>query len=177
MHKVLAFLWLCILTGAVSLSLTAQDSKKQLHALGTLEITAENAEFVPSELQVLPGYYCVGTKDLPGHQCFTYTYLDRGIDLKTVQVAVENGNILRLSLVQRVNDEAVKVISPAAAPTPNMDPVPLQLKKKKQATEESQNENDEEEAEKSWIQKNWMYIVPPLMILMMLLPEEEKKQE
>ncbi|XYA00280.1 hypothetical protein QA089_002816 [Meyerozyma guilliermondii] len=159
---------------AVSLSLTAQGADHKFHSLGTVELTPEKSEFIAGALALEPGYYCVGTKDLPGHECFTYTYLDGGMDHKAVQVTVDNGQVMQLALIHNEDEKAVKIVSAAVGPNPNMDPVPLQSKKKKAVQQEEKE--DGEEVEKSWIQKNWMYIVPPLMILMMLLPADEEKK-
>ncbi|RLV85720.1 hypothetical protein JA9_001700 [Meyerozyma sp. JA9] len=167
------FLSLMHAANAVSLSLTARGADHKFHSLGTVELTPEKSEFIAGALALEPGYYCVGTKDLPGHECFTYTYLDGGMDHKAVQVTIDNGQVSHLALIHN-DDENVKIVSAGAAPSPNMDPVPLQSKKKKAVQQEEKEEG--EEVEKSWIQKNWMYVVPPLMILMMLMPADEERK-
>lgn len=171
-----ALLWLlslCSVAGAVSLALTARDSSLRLFALGTVELSPGGTAFVPAATVLAPGRYCVGTKDLPGHECFTYTHLEGGIGQKTVQVTVEDGKVLQLALANGSPDTPVKIVTPAVAPTPNLDPVPLQVKKKKPKVVEN---TEDQQVTKSWIQENWMYIVPPLVILMMLLPAEEEKK-
>ncbi|KSA04116.1 uncharacterized protein AC631_00195 [Debaryomyces fabryi] len=52
------------------------------------------------------------------------------------------------------------------------DPKPIKAKQPEKA---QNNPETTEEAPKSWIQKNWMYVVPPLLIMFVLLGEDEKK--
>ncbi|KAL7664870.1 ER membrane protein complex subunit 10 [[Candida] zeylanoides] len=139
-------------------------------------------------------HYCIGTNDLSNHGCFAYTG-----NTKNAKFVVQTSDteIVRLQLnpdpaapsVVRVNGGA------PAGPTPIMRPVHKRkhtskqptrkrIRPRKQSAEKAKEDEDvaEEEAEeeeevddRSWVQKNWMYIVPGLLILFVGLGSDEQK--
>ena len=133
-------------------------------------------------------FYCVGTKDLDNHECFTF--MD------------ENGvTISRLSLnfdESYNNKSKLRKHKFTTSPIPNLNPDSLKKQRQKQGNKGGQGNNkqveiikqkklvkyiddDGNEAEKeieeeievevdnrSWVQKNWMYIVPPLLLFLIV---------
>lgn len=155
----------------------------------------ENTELDPSKK------YCIGTKDLENHECFTFlngvtslnnTIIDAFID--------EDGEITRLALnfeessvKSKTKDKLRKhKIHPAAVPNMNADSIKKQRQQQQQAQGssgkvrtikqkrtikyidddgnevEKEIEEEVEIDERSWIQKNWMYIVPPLLLFLVM---------
>ncbi|RCK65930.1 hypothetical protein Cantr_01682 [Candida viswanathii] len=164
----------------------------------------DNSVYFVDNTQLDPSKkYCVGTKDLENHECFTFvdgvtslngTVLDAFID--------ENGEISRLAL--NFDDSSKTTIrdklrrhklQPAAVPNMNAE----SIKKLRQQAQQAQGgggangkvntvkqkklikyidddgnevekeiEEEVEVDERSWIQKNWMYIVPPLLLFLVL---------
>lgn len=147
-------------------------------------------------------FYCVGTKDLDNHECFT---LINGVDSLNGTVIDaymdENGvTISRLSLNfdESYNKSKLRKHKMSTSPTPNLNPDSLKKQRQKQANKGGQGNNKqveiikqkklvkyiddegkevekeiEEEVEvevdnRSWIQKNWMYIVPPLLLFLIV---------
>lgn len=74
--------------------------------------------------------------------------------------------------------DVVPVNGPNIAPSPNLNP--SNVPKKNNARDQGVgagngegNKENEEEVEKSWVQKNWLYIVPPLLIMFVLMGDDK----
>lgn len=115
---------------------------------------------------------CLGTKDLPNHECFAVV-LDLDKYLFVVQLdQFDKVQGISVSLGDR------KIQKPVKVPPPNLRPNTKKVQGQAQTQTQGQNkaQNEEKEVEKSWIQKNWMYIVPPLLILFVVLGDDEKSK-
>lgn len=117
--------------------------------------------------------YCIGTS-YKSLGCFNYMSLDTVRD-KLVQLQLnQEGDIERLSLISGANDRIL--LKPCEShPVPNLKPIGAKGQKPKKEPTKKVDENGQEveEDDRSWIQKNWMYVVPPLLILFMSLPADE----
>lgn len=138
---------------------------------------------------------CIGTKQLPNKECFTY--------LETAGDALKGKFVLYLNQERELQEIAYHVggekweselVEPLLAPSPNLEPFIRQRQKpkaepvtqkvirkkvvevdgKKTEVEEVVEEVVEED-NRLWIQKNWMWLVIPLALLLVMAPEEEKK--
>lgn len=135
--------------------------------------------------------FCVGVEGLKGHECIGIAESPR--DIEFAVNLKQNGDFGFLSLTVPSDSSAqisntqepqipyshnIIVMKTSPIPSPNLKPnnIPKkQLQKAAKSTNEGSNNDDDPELEKSWIQKNWMYIVPPLLILFVLMGDEEKK--
>lgn len=133
------------------------------------------------------GLFCLGTSDLPGRECFAYHEVDGPLTGKFL-VHVSSGEIKDVSFA-RGDGFSVEAVEPRTAPQPNLHPAAkpvVQAPATKKVVRKRVVENDdgdkveiEEEVEENvevdtrlWIQKNWMYVVPPLVIFMIMSPEK-----
>lgn len=157
---------------------------KQHIELGHLELNLDNLKgmYLPSRIDTIDGDYCIGAKDIAGNECFHKTN-----DLSDKQFVVYiNGNKIDYLTVKESKDTQKVIIKQTPkAPQPNLNPstkpkkAPVEIKKVKTfKTDENGNKvevvQEIEEHPKSWIQKNWTYIVPPLLILFVLMGDEKK---
>lgn len=136
------------------------------------------------------GDYCIGTESLHGHECFTYLEVsEAGLNGQFVLFVDNLNDVSDISLVAGNSGLQAVVQKIAAGPQPNLNPSmavpkkePLKVIVKKIVENEKGEKIEVEEVEevaedtRSWVQKNWMYIVPPLLIVMMLIPEEKEKK-
>lgn len=162
--------------------LTVQIYAKSLSStpipLGSLNYdkNTTHASFTQNDLAINDGYYCIGTTDLPNLECFTYTKLSKstlGTKLVLVHLNADK-DIAHLSMstapVSKNPSESPIQVTVSKV---NYDPKPIKNKKPENA--QANPEATKEDPPKSWIQKNWMYVVPPLLIMFVLLGDDEKK--
>lgn len=139
-------------------------------------------------------HYCIGTNDLSNHGCFAYTG-----NTKNAKFVVQTSGTEIVKLHLNPDSAAPLVVSvddgATLGPTPIMRPVHKQKHSSKQPTRkrirprkqlaerakeeevaaEEEEEEEEEVDDRSWVQKNWMYIVPGLLILFVGLGSDEQK--
>lgn len=139
------------------------------------------------------GEYCIGTKALADHDCFAYLKVELESDLsnKNIQLHLDELNeIKQLALVEL---KQVLVRHVGRISQPNLNPAHASTVKKsgkvehvieKQVIVEIDEEGNEVEREidvevevdgRSWIQKNWIWLVVPLLFVMLLPEDKEKK--
>ena len=156
-------------------------------------------------------FYCVGTKDLDNHECFTLINGVESLNGTVIDAFMdENGvTISRLSLnfdESYNNKSKLRKHKFTTSPIPNLNPDSLKKQRQKQGNKGGQGNNkqveiikqkklvkyiddDGNEAEKeieeeivvevdnrSWVQKNWMYIVPPLLLLLIVGGGDQPQQ-
>ncbi|KAK6874129.1 hypothetical protein K6H11_001773 [Candida tropicalis] len=140
--------------------------------------------------------YCIGTKDLENHECFTFINGVSSLNNTVIDAFIdENGDITRLALNF---DESSKPtirkhkVHPAAIPNMNAESIKKQRQQQQQQAQnsgkvrvvkqkklikyiddegnevEKEIEEEVEIDERSWVQKNWMYIVPPLLLFLVM---------
>ncbi|CAH2352092.1 endoplasmic reticulum membrane protein complex subunit 10 [[Candida] railenensis] len=154
-------------------------------------IATESNEFKFNQVNSLSANidYCVGTEDLANHECFGYVEAksDNGKLKLLVKRDSNEGTIHKISINPDINSEQdLIVVGEERGPSPILNPVHSQ--KQNAAKKGGVNSNaasdsgeagedvEEEVDNRSFVQKNWMYIVPGLLLLFMgLSPEEEKK--
>lgn len=161
----------------LSVQIYAKPLSSKPITLGSLHYdkNTTHASFAQSDLAIDDGHYCIGTTDLPNLECFTYTKLSEstfGTKLLLVHLNA-NKNIAHLSMStapvsKNTSESSIQV----AVSKANYDPKPIKNTKAEKA--QTNPEATEEEAPRSWIQKNWMYVVPPLLIMFVLLGEDKK---
>lgn len=160
--------------------------------LGSLEYDqqASTSEFRAENLPIVPGTYCVGTKDVPGKDCFAFLETDGDISGEFVVYVDKKDELAEVSFLRGKSGLSSSVKKVTANVVPNLNPSqgqqvkePVTQKVTKKRVVENENgeeveiEEEVEEAvpvdERSWIQKNWMYIVPPLLIFLVMAPEDK----
>lgn len=136
--------------------------------------------------------YCIGTNDLSNHECFAQVEdlsskqfvvqlnQEGGIEYittHTIDVASKKkGKKKDVEMMINGLRQRVMVKPGVLAPEPNLNPSNVAKKHQQQQQQQLATKGEgKDEEEKSWVQKNWMYIVPPLLILFVLLGDEEKK--
>ncbi|KAH3660129.1 hypothetical protein OGAPHI_007334 [Ogataea philodendri] len=138
--------------------LTAQNSATPATEFAELYFT--NRWRLKDTAQLPDDVYCVGLafESEPVFPCFNTKQLNFPLN-DTLVVEVYNNEVSALSLLESDNAQKsiVKVVSPQIIYPPREDP--------------PQDHKAAPVAEKSFIQKYWMYIVPPLIILMVMSPE------
>lgn len=155
-------------------------------------ISTESNHFEFNQVNSLPANidYCIGTEDLANHECFGYfkAKSDNGKLKLLVKGDSNEGVIYKILINPDINSgKDLIIVGEEKGPSPILNPVHSQKQKpgKKSgvnsnaAPEGGEAEDDVEEEEvdnRSFVQRNWMYIVPGLILLFMgLSPEEEKK--
>ncbi|CUM63500.1 uncharacterized protein PRCAT00001076001 [Priceomyces carsonii] len=158
---------------------------------GELKYNNESMEasfnYFPSQHISTSEIYCIGSKKLSDNGCFDLTnfssedrpLLDKGFVLYVNEI----GEILRVSLINGAT-ETVVVRTRDLGPVPNLNPKsqrnePQKKEKKKiikKVVKDDAGEEvviEEEEDNRSWIQKNWLLLVTPL-ILYLLVTDDKK---
>lgn len=167
------------------------DTQEEVQ-LGSIDydLQASRSEFWAENLPIVPGAYCVGTKDLPGKECFAYLETDADIAGEFVVYVDNKDQLAEVSFLRGKSGLTSSVKKVTANVVPNLNPSqgqqvkePVIQKVTKKRVVENENgeeveiEEEVEEAvavdERSWIQKNWMYIVPPLLLFLLLAPEDK----
>lgn len=159
----------------------------------------KTALFTGKEDVVGAGDYCIGTNDLKGHDCFTYTVVNSDEPIlfgKSIKLQLNRDDeVDQIALVNRIGEQDNIIVSSAVQqPIPNLNPVhatkqasqgpPKSTKTvtvKETVVDEDGNEVqietervvEEELDTRPFIQKYWMYIIPAVLLLVgMQQPEE-----
>lgn len=179
-HSILQLLALISIAHAqlLTVQIYANPLSSKPTVLGSLHYdkNTTHVSFTQNDIVIDDGLYCIGTKDLPSLECFTYTKLSKStLGTKVLLVHLDSHkNIAHLSMStstsvsKKPSESSIQV----AVSRVQYDPKPIKSKQPEKAQNSSETT---EEAPKSWIQKNWMYVVPPLLIMFVLLGEDEKK--
>lgn len=163
-------------------------------AIGEIKYDSETrtASFEPNSPTDLGTHLCLGTHDLPNHKCFVYHEQSNGSLKGKFQLFLNEDYILRLSFSPSSEHLSVQVIEPVYGPAPNLKPVAMETTSAQQPLETKtvvrkrilkdengvETEVEEEVTEvigvdnRSWVQKNWMYIVPPLILFLIVAPND-----
>lgn len=142
------------------------------------------------------GDYCVGTKQLPNHDCITFLSSNIGQDFskKAFHIYLNENGVDHLAVVRGSGEVVVHEHEEAAKPIMDPESVKYVKKKNEPKTEkvvqkkivkqvdadgkEVEVEVEEEVVvevdERSWVQKNWMYLTLPLLVFMLFGGEEKK---
>lgn len=164
------------------------------------EKSAKLGFFTPEDSVIEGGEYCIGTKDLVNHECFSYIEVSDGAGLlsgKSLELQLNSDEeVEQIALVEKGQQQII-ISSAAKQPIPNLNPVhatkqanqgPAKVTKKvtvkETVVDEEGNEVEverekvveEEEDTRSFIQKYWMYIVPAVLLLASSMTPEEDKQ-
>ncbi|KAK6198535.1 uncharacterized protein RJT21DRAFT_414 [Scheffersomyces amazonensis] len=154
------------------------------------------------EIQLNKGSgYCFGTEDIPNHECFAYVEgNNKSIKSKNFHLFTnEQDEISQLSISNEDGDKPKVIIhNVVKSPVPNLNAESIKGQKQNQkagpkiekvvqkkvvkyindegieSEKEIEEEVEVEVDDRSWIQKNWMYIVPTL-ILFLLMGDEKKE--
>lgn len=195
----LPLLLLASLAALTSISIYARDvtnnAKIPLGAI-LLDDDRKIATFTADPIKGIGKAVCLGTSDLPGHDCFSYHELANDKLQGSFQVIVDESGIQRISFTPAARDLAVDVVEVKRAPGPNLLPVAMDLQvapktQSKMVTRKRVVVDDEgvetiveeevlevlEDDKRSWVQKNWMYIVPPLILFLIFAPNEPPKEQ
>ncbi|KAM9903745.1 hypothetical protein OXX79_003160 [Metschnikowia pulcherrima] len=199
----LAFI-LCLLTVVASQEIsiyTKNVNSCQNQELGILFYDASSREASFSAISdSFPesGAFSICARD--PDSCFAYQEIKeksgQGFGGEFLITITENGTIQSSSFSRGTepNVYAAKVSVLAEAPKPNLNPYNKRSAQEKQQVQTQkvivkklvENEKGEkieveEEVEqvveadnRSWVQKNWMYIVPPLVLFLIFSPEDKK---
>lgn len=164
--------------------------------VGILDFDASTSDstFHPSAA-LTAGSYCIGTTNLPRKDCFTYLEVsDAGLGGSFVLYVDEHNKVSDIAFflapseiqttVQKIGKGPVPNLSPSNAEKVVKPPTQKVIRKKVVETEDGETVEIEEEVEeivtednRSWVQKNYIYIVPALLVAMVLLPDGEEKEE
>lgn len=163
--------------------------------LGSLnyDLSTAKLEFTEDSYEITPGPYCIGTRDLASKECFAYVEVNDQLGGDFVLYVDDKNEMTELSFLRSqevgLRLRLKKVVTNIV---PNLEPFQGQQQVKQPVTQRVtrkrvvENENGEkveveeviEEVvpvdERSWIQKNWMYVVPPLLLLLVLSPEDKQ---
>lgn len=184
---------LLALVSALDYAIYASDLSTARHVpVGVLhyDSAANHSAFAAAPLFSLgKGHWCLHATNYAGETCFWYQEIADAADFGGVfalfvdaEKAVQQLTFYRGE--QPGFDAAVRAV--AVAPTPNLaavrekKPEPEKIVRKKIVENENGEKVEITEEEivepdtRSWIQRNWMYIVPPLIIFLILSPEDKK---
>lgn len=143
------------------------------------------AAFIPSSAleRSHEDLVCIGTHSIPQSECIA---LVKNITSGLITVLLQpESNSIRISVGPSSNGFEITIMDETAASVPDFASAkPKRLAKiasKVPGVDSDTHENeeyaDDQELElpphKSWVKRNWMYIVPPLAILLLLLPEDQ----
>lgn len=166
--------------------------------LGTITYNEEDqaVAFNAKDLWLGSDSLCLGTRDLPDHDCFVYHELAGGQLTGKFQLFTNDAGVYRLSFSPSLHELTVEVIEVQNGPGPNLNPVmkdtrpatqakptPVLRKRVVKGDDGSETIVEEEvlevveEDNRSWVQKNWMYIVPPLVLFLVLLPGDSPESK
>lgn len=152
---------------------------------GILDVDTQTFELSFSDR----GSFCIGTTAIDNHDCFEYIEVSEDTwSPLTVQVFLGPTNeILRLSLIQ---GSSVVITKESESPSPNFNTTTQKTPEKRKAVVKSKKtvvevdedgkevvkevEVEEPVDERSWLQKNWIYVVIPLVLLMLLTDDKNK---
>lgn len=115
-------------------------------------------------LEVSPGRYCVSLSDADKvmNECALYSDMESNPGLEIV-VYTKDGEAYSIGARRGTSGISLKTIE-----IPKEE---LQEKGESEIAKEKEEKN-----EKSFIQRNWMYIVPPLAIMFFMLPNDEPEK-
>lgn len=129
--------------------------------------------------------YCIGTHSLPHHECFGVVK-----DLNNLQITIiygEETQDTRISVSPGHDGIQATSKQVAEAPVPAMRANrKIKVAAGKTTSEIQDSVPDDEEAgsfdpgeinKTSWVKRNWMYLVPPLIILFIMLPDGVEEGE
>lgn len=194
----LPLLLLASLVALSSLSIYARDIDNDVRTtIGAILFDEKTniAAFNPVTVGNIGKAVCLGTDDLPNHECFVYHELSKEELQGRFQIIVDESGIRRISFAPSAEELVVGVVEVTRAPAPNLLPVAMELQavpkpqtkqvmRKRVIVDDAGVESVVEEEvlevveqdNRSWVQKNWMYIVPPLVLFLIFSPEPPKEQ-
>lgn len=190
LHNVLQLkvLFLATIVYATQLLIFARSlDDTKLVGLGSITVDGLQSTFEASDASLAAGSYCVGTDSLPEKECFAYLEVG-GVFGGEFVVYVDGNEVIDLTFAQNLDNVTSRVASVGAAAEPIMKPhavaqkVVTQKVKRKVLVENENGEQVEIEREdeeivepdnRSWVQKNWLYLALPLVLIFIMAPEEK----
>lgn len=163
--------------------------------LGSLHYdpAAATSDFSAHDSHILPGSYCIGTSDLPLKECFVYLETSGDLGGEFVVFVDDENQVSDISFLRGAGgftlrvEKVVSNVKPNLTPFHKKEPVKEPVTQKVTRKRVVENENGEkveieEEVEevvpvdeRSWIQRNWMYVVPPLLLFLVMAPEDKQE--
>lgn len=158
------------------------------------DLPASKVEFTPEVGHIEPGSYCLGSKDSVESDCFAYIETEGQLAGEFI-VFVDEDDVAGLSFIKGKAGLQLRVEKVSSGPVPNLEPLQGQQQAKAPVTqkvtrkrvvenEDGEKVEIEEEIEeivpvdeRSWVQKNWMYIVLPLVLVLLLSPEDKAEEK
>lgn len=175
---VIALLGLANAFSSENIDLVARSQSGELKQLGHYQTNEKKPFIINPQVDINDNeVYCVGIKGIEDKSCsivkdVTKHKYDIQLDSKGdfVGITINSGDWQHSQLK-----------TPTKAPSPNLHP--NNIAKGKSATSsnekikpEGEENKESEEDTRSWVQKNWTYIVPPLIILFVLFGDEENQK-
>lgn len=167
-------------------------SNQKEYALATIQFTpgSKKAEVEVEDLSShdTTGEICLGTNSLPDHECFAYV---DSVKFPQFHIYLDStGNVDHLAATVNAATKSSVMVHPfEAAPVPNLNPKSFKHNAKSKGSSpqtqkvlkkmvikgengedvevEGEVEVEVEVDDRSFIQKYWVYIVPPLIMYMM----------
>lgn len=160
------------------LDITA-SSGSQKEQIATLYINQDPEKSLLQELNSVlnEGRYCIGSAAL-NMPCFAYTELS-GLPFANHSLHVymnKDGSVAHVTFAQPKTPNAFEIHPYAPAPLPFANRIKPQDKRqgsRQPAKDSEANSEQDEEDNRSWVQKNWIYIVPPLIIFLLLTGDDK----
>lgn len=158
-------------------------------ALGTIDVDLEalNSTWTPHSDPSISGPLCFSSPAWRSGECFLFYNsgpkepgTNKGAIAGQFVVLVSEGAVEHVWFSPKLGSGiSVAVVPLSEAPRPDLD-AGIAKPAKKVVAEVGPDGETVETAEvvednRSWIQKNWMYIVPPLVLFLLLTPEDKKK--
>lgn len=123
------------------------------------------ANFSRTDAPFLLDEYCIGTNIEPCYVCGMLS--DDILKERLVRLHLAPDKSVDYISLGPKDTKDVKIIPNTKAPSPIFEV--------RETADTEKTPLDVNSKQKSWIQQNWIYVVPPLLILFFLLPEEEAK--
>lgn len=151
-------------------------STKETTSVGVIQYSEGQARYEIIDDKVAEPM-CLGTQNVENCDCFAVVddLSNKQFVIQLNQQAeIEYLSVQTIETKRKGVREQVIVRAGRVIPEPNLSPN-NQPKGKPKPTAKVVGEGEEggEEAPTSWVQKNWMYIIPPLLIMFVLLGDEK----
>lgn len=131
------------------------------------------------------GEFCIGTKDIDDHSCFHYLdgelsnfgvelYLDKQGSVNSI--ALTSSGVKIIPFVEGVKPNLNPVSKKKTENAPKVEKIVKTVIVKDEDGNEVEKQIEEEVDNRSFIQKNWVYIVIPLVFFLLTGEQEKEKQ-
>lgn len=160
------------------LDITA-SSGSQKERVATVYINEDPKKSILEELDLVleKKRYCIGS-DALNMPCFAYAELS-GLPFANHSLHVymnKDGSVAHVTFTRQETPKAFEIHEYTTAPLPFANRIKPQDKRRgsRQRAKDSEADNKQDEDDnRSWVQKNWIYIVPPLLIFLLLTGDDK----